>query len=150
MSLADEYASHLPPLGEITVASATSARAQVPRPGMRRVLTSVPEASSGSSEGSRKSARKRGGLFGFRKQQKQECRPMRQIRIGRMGRSIPVSTTTSLAVDVSSELDRSRSSSATTVIQLSDSRATTRSRALSAAQASLRQLLTSSRFVRDA
>jgi len=97
MSLADEYASHLPPLGEITAATSTRMRPHLFRPGggMRRALTSVPEASSGSSEGSRKS-KKRGSIFSFRKQYGQETRPMRQMRISSMGRTITVDTTTAL------------------------------------------------------
>ena len=96
MSLADEYASHLPPLGEITAANSATARPHLARPGMRTALTSVPEASSGSSEGSRRSKKRKGGLFGFRKKEEIESQPMRKMRIGSMGRSVPVSGTTAV------------------------------------------------------
>jgi hypothetical protein len=158
LSLADEYAAHLPPLGEITTASAsasTTPRAP-PRPGMRRVLTSVPEASSGSSEGSRKSSgRKRASIFGFRTpsqtqnqtqnqtqtqtQTQQDSRAMRHIRISSLGRTIAVGTTTAMAVDVvlpergSRSRSRSRSSSEATVVG--------RPRTASLAQSSLQRLL---------
>ena len=98
MSLADEYSSHLPPLGEITAADSSSVRPHMIRPGARRALTSVPEASSGSSEGSRKSKKKVGGLFGFRRKEVQsQSQSMRQMRIGSMGRMIPVNGTTAMA-----------------------------------------------------
>lgn len=97
LSLADEYASHMPPLGTITAASSASVRPQAMRPGMRRALTSVPEASSGSSEGSQKSLKKRGGLFSFKRQKVEEVNAVRTIRIGTMGRTISVGCTTALA-----------------------------------------------------
>ena len=105
LSLSDEYSSHLPPLGEITAANAnsTSARPQVLRPGMRRALTSVPEGSSGSSEGSRGSKRRSGGLFGLRKPRQQEVQatPMpKRMRIGSLGKSITSSSTTAMASSV--------------------------------------------------
>ncbi|PIA91992.1 hypothetical protein CB0940_09510 [Cercospora beticola] len=143
LSLADEYGSHMPPLGEITVANATLPRPQIPRPGMRRVLTSVPEASSGSSEGSRKSTQKRASIFSFRKrpQQKQDSRPMRRIRISSMGRSIPVGTTTAMAGEVILPDDLTRSSSEATVVTVVPLRPGSRQRAGSAAQYSLQRLL---------
>ena len=144
LSLADEYGAHLPPLGEITVATATAPRPQ-PRPGMRRVLTSVPEASSGSSEGSRKSNKKRGSIFSFRKQQQQQAKqdrgPLRQIRISSVGRTIPVGTTTAMAVEVILPESRTRSSSETTVVGVVPSRPASRARAASLAQSSLQRLL---------
>jgi hypothetical protein len=105
LSLSDEYSSHLPPLGEITAANANStlAKPQVLRPGMRRALTSVPEGSSGSSEGSRGSKKRSGGLFGLRKAREREIQatPMpKRMRIGSLGRSITSSSTTAMALSV--------------------------------------------------
>lgn len=98
VSLADEYSSHLPPLGEITTASSGTSRHHALRPGMRRALTSVPEASSGSSEGSRRSKKKAGSLFNFQRRGATTPRQsMRSVRIGRMGRMLPVSGTTAMA-----------------------------------------------------
>jgi hypothetical protein len=94
MSLADEYASHLPPLGEITAASSAAVRPHLNRPGMRRALTSVPEASSSSTEGSMKS-KKRKRIFSFRRQAQPEGTIARQICIGK-GRTISVSGLTAL------------------------------------------------------
>ncbi|KAK5119878.1 hypothetical protein LTR85_007204 [Meristemomyces frigidus] len=96
MSLADEYASHLPPLGEITAATSVAAKPHLLRPGMRRPLTSVPERSSGSSEGSRKSKR-RNSMFGFRRQKQVDNKSVRQVRIGSMGRTISVGGKVALA-----------------------------------------------------
>jgi hypothetical protein len=64
LSLAEEYGSHLPPVGEITAVNTEiiSVRQQHGRFGMRRALTSVPEASSGSSDGSAKGMKK--GILG--------------------------------------------------------------------------------------
>ena len=98
MSLADEYASHLPPLGEITAATTSAVSPHLLRPGMRTALTSVPEASSGSSEGSRK-AKKRSTLFSFRKSPPSNSPPIRRIRIGSMGRTISVRSTSAMAFD---------------------------------------------------
>lgn len=95
MSLADEYASHLPPLGEITAATSVAAKPQLIRPSMRRPLTSVPEGSSGSSEGSRRS-RKRSTLFSFRRQQRSDSKSVRHIRISSMGRTVIVASTVAL------------------------------------------------------
>lgn len=104
MSLADEYASHLPPLGEITASSAAVISPRhLLRPGMRRALTSVPEASSGSSEGSRKSKRRTNGLFGFRRRQTAQEPPLREMRIGSIGRKFPVAGVTAAAVTSSGE-----------------------------------------------
>ncbi|KAK4544164.1 hypothetical protein LTR36_004374 [Oleoguttula mirabilis] len=96
MSLADEYASHLPPLGEITAATSVAAKPHLLRPGVRRPLTSVPEGSSGSSEGSRRS-KKRSRIFGFGLQRPVDGRSLRQMRIGSMGRTISVGSTVALA-----------------------------------------------------
>ncbi|KAI5364847.1 hypothetical protein Slin15195_G043850 [Septoria linicola] len=146
LSLATEYGSHLPPLGEITVASANTPRPQVARPGVRRVLTSVPEASSGSSEGSQKSAKKRGSIFSFRKQQqwKQDSKPMRRIRISSLGKTIPAGTTTAMTIETWAE-ERGRSMSDTTLTAAASSRPVSGHRAASTAQASLRRLLALSR-----
>lgn len=105
MSLSDEYASHMPPVGDITStnASATLARPQTLRPGMRRALTSVPEASSGSSEGSRGSKKRGSTFFGLKKPQEQpaQATPMpKRMRIGSLGRSMTSSTTTAVASGV--------------------------------------------------
>lgn len=141
MSLADEYASHLPPLGEITATTSTGVRPHLYRPngGMRRALTSVPEASSSSSEGSRKS-KKRGIIFSFRKQTVQESKPMRRIRIGSMGRTVPVGTTTALAADAWSHPGHARTSSETTITAIS-ARPPAQARTASAAETSLQRLL---------
>lgn len=104
MSLADEYASHMPPLGEITAASSVAARPHLSRPGIRRPLTSVPEASSSSSESSRKSLRKR-AIFGFRRQQYQVGDSVRQIRIGSMGRMVSAGSTVALAANEDTHSD---------------------------------------------
>lgn len=107
LSLADEYSSHLPPVGELTAASSAKARSHLFRPGARRALTSVPEGSSGSSEGSRKSQKKRthGSIFGFRKQQPHDSKPGRRIRIGTMGRTVTAWTTTALTVNLWSSVE---------------------------------------------
>lgn len=99
MSLADEYASHLPPLGEITAASASSAamKPHLVRPGTTRVLASVPEASS--SSGSERSGikRKTRRMFSFGRTTQVPSNDMRRIQIGRMGRTIIVRSTVALA-----------------------------------------------------
>ena len=101
MSLADEYSSHLPPLGEITAASTTApSKPHLVRPGLRPALTSVPEGSSGSSEGSRKSKKRTRSLFGFGWQKTVVSNPLRKVRIGSMGRTIDVGTTTAVAEDI--------------------------------------------------
>lgn len=141
MSLADEYASHLPPLGEITAATSSSLRPHVYRPAAtRRALTSVPEASSSSSEGSRKS-KKRASIFSFRKQQVLDSKPVRRIRIGSMGRTIPVGTSTAVAAEICTPPDHTRTSSEETVVAAGSARPHSRSRSISAAEASLQRLL---------
>lgn len=105
MSLSDEYSSHLPPTGEITSANASSTleRPSMLRPGMRRALTSVPEASSGSSEGSRASKKRGSGLFGMRRPQEQpvQASPMpKRMRIGSLSRSMTSHSTTAMASSV--------------------------------------------------
>ena len=99
MSLAGEHASHMPPLGEITASNSAAIHANATKPGMRRALTSVPEASSGSSEGSSRKGKSniRKGLFGFMRKEQVQVEPMRKVRIGSMGRTITVSGTTAVA-----------------------------------------------------
>jgi len=100
MSLAEEYGSHLPPVGEITAISTdyTPVRQQNGRTNLRRALTSVPEVSSGSSDGSIK-ARSR-GILGFRPRQEVMRRPMRSVRISSTGRTIPVCGTSAVSMSV--------------------------------------------------
>ena len=105
MSLADEYASHLPPFGEITQADSTATRQQLLRPGMRRVLTSVPEASSSSSSENGHHVEERRHILSVRKQPNSEDAPLREIRIGSMGRTVSVSATAALAAGDDSKLD---------------------------------------------
>lgn len=99
MSLADEYASHLPPLGEITDTTSAAIRPQLLRPGMRRALTSVPEGSSGSSEGSHESSKKPRGIFNLRSRQPEQVPSLRRILIGSMGRSITAESTTAVTMN---------------------------------------------------
>lgn len=151
MSLADEYASHLPPLGEITAATSSQMRPHMFRPGggMRRALTTVAEGSSGSSEGSRKS-KKRGSIFSFRKQDVQDNgKPMRQMRIGNMGRTVSVGATTALTSGPLSLPDRKRASSQTTITAIPPKRQDHLRSTSSAAQSSLQRLLAASRTLPD-
>lgn len=103
MSLAEEYGSHLPPVGEITAVSTdpTPVRQHYGRTNMRRALTSVPEASSGSSDGSIK-ARSR-GILGFRPRQEVTRAPMRTVRISSTGRTVPVCGTTAVSMGASED-----------------------------------------------
>ncbi|KAM0707558.1 hypothetical protein Q7P35_004203 [Cladosporium inversicolor] len=98
MSLAEEYGSHLPPVGEITAISRDSTPVRQPfgRTNMRRALTSVPEASSGSSDGSIKGRSR--GILGFRPKQEVVRESMRTIRISSIGRTIPVCGTTAVSM----------------------------------------------------
>lgn len=96
MSLADEYASHLPPQGEITAASSVVSRPHLHRPGKPKPLTSVPEASSSGSEGSARSKKRRGSLFSWPRKAKQTRAP-KTMRIGSMGRNTSITATTALA-----------------------------------------------------
>ncbi|GAB7364205.1 hypothetical protein MBLNU230_g4756t1 [Neophaeotheca triangularis] len=90
-ALADEYSSHLPPLGEITASSATvPARPGVLRP---RVLTTVEEASSSGSEGS---GRRWSGAS-FCEGQEVDILVVRRVRIGCLGRAVVVCGTTATA-----------------------------------------------------
>lgn len=144
LSLADEYGSHLPPFGEITESnSSMNARPQL-RPGMRRALTSVPEASSGSSEGSRKS-KKRGNLFGLRRQPDEPARQPRRIRIGSMGRTITAGTSIALATSTELQLAQQDTSTATQATMTHVSRPELPQRSKSEAAASLQRLLTGER-----
>ncbi|KAF2774006.1 hypothetical protein EJ03DRAFT_73768 [Teratosphaeria nubilosa] len=110
MSLADEYSSHLPPLGEITATSSAAARPHPHRPGPRRALPAVPEVSSSSSESSVKSKTRRRSIFSFRRQTVHESNILRRITIGRMGRTIAVNGTT--AISRSDDGEQGRVSSA--------------------------------------
>lgn len=98
MSLAEEYGSHLPPVGEITaiLADTPPMRQQHGRLNMRRALTSVPEASSGSSDGSPK--RKKKGIFGFGSSKEVARNLERKIRISSTGRTIPICGTTAMSL----------------------------------------------------
>lgn len=100
MSLAEEYASHMPPVGEITgtpsVATTAAFRSHTARPGTGgRALTSVPEASSSGSEGSRRS--KKHGFLGHGSNREPVKPSTRTMRIGSMGRSIFIVATTAVA-----------------------------------------------------
>lgn len=97
MSLADEYGSHLPPQGEITAANTTAARPHLARLDVRRPLTTVPEASSSGSEGSGGSKKRKNSLFFFRSQKAEPIQPPRTMRIGSMGRTLSVSSTTAIS-----------------------------------------------------
>jgi hypothetical protein len=98
MSLAEEYGSHLPPVGEITAIPADTmpVRQQFGRTNMRRALTSVPEVSSGSSDGSVKGRSR--GILGLRPKQEVVRKPMRTVRISNLGRTIPVCGTTAVTM----------------------------------------------------
>nr|POE87370.1 hypothetical protein CFP56_29959 [Quercus suber] len=135
LSLADEYASHLPPLGEITAADSRGLRRDALRPGIKTALSSVPEGGSGSSEGSRKS-RQRMRILGLSVygKAKESQTPRRQIRIGCMGRSIVASCTTALASDL-------EAASSAVLIMPQESSAPPRA-STSAATRSLQRLLT--------
>ena len=102
MSLADEYASHLPPLGEITASGPVVSRPQTQRFGRRRALTSVPEGSSAGSEGSRssKGKGKQSSFSLLRRQRLVQPRPERTVRIGSTGRTLSVQSTTAMALDL--------------------------------------------------
>lgn len=139
MSLADEHSSHLPPLGEITASSA-GVRTQYLRPNMRRALTSVPEASSGSSEGSHKSKKGKTGLFGFRRVEYQQTETLRRMCIGSMGRTMPIGSTTAVAASLGYRHDFKPSIQTTDDIEPRNS-APQIARRTSEAQTSLQKLL---------
>jgi hypothetical protein len=103
LSLAEEYGSHLPPVGEITAVTTEiiSVRQQHGRFGMRRALTSVPEASSGSSDGSAKGMKK--GILGVEPSSQSVKSPLRLIRISSAGRTIPICGTTAMSFGVSED-----------------------------------------------
>jgi hypothetical protein len=103
LSLAEEYGSHLPPVGEITAVNTEiiSVRQQHGRFGMRRALTSVPEASSGSSDGSAKGMKK--GILGVEPSSQSVKSPLRLIRISSAGRTIPICGTTAMSFGVSED-----------------------------------------------
>jgi hypothetical protein len=103
LSLAEEYGSHLPPVGEITAVTTEtiSVRQQHGRFGMRRALTSVPEASSGSSDGSAKGMKK--GILGVEPSSQSMKSPLRVIRVSSAGRTIPICGTTAMSFGVSED-----------------------------------------------
>ena len=103
LSLAEEYGSHLPPVGEITAVNTdiVSVRQQHGRFGMRRALTSVPEASSGSSDGSAKGKKK--NIGGIEPNNQDPKSPLRVIRISSAGRTIPVCGTTAMSLGASED-----------------------------------------------
>jgi hypothetical protein len=103
LSLAEEYGSHLPPVGEITAVTTDiiSVRQQHGRFGMRRALTSVPEASSGSSDGSAKGMKK--GILGVEPSSQNTKNSLRVIRISSAGRTIPICGTTAMSFGVSED-----------------------------------------------
>jgi len=103
LSLAEEYGSHLPPVGEITAVTTEiiSVRQQHGRFGMRRALTSVPEASSGSSDGSAKGMKK--GILGVEPSSQSIKSPLRAIKISSAGRTIPICGTTAMSFGVSED-----------------------------------------------
>jgi hypothetical protein len=96
MSLAEEYASHMPPVGEIKTNRPGTAQAramQAAKPSGGRVLESVAEGgSSSSSEGSG-----RRGIFGFGRKQNVKSESVRVIRVGKMGRTVSAVCTTALS-----------------------------------------------------
>nr|OQO29608.1 hypothetical protein B0A51_01599 [Rachicladosporium sp. CCFEE 5018] len=96
MSLAEEHTSHMPPVGEITGGSDTVVVTRTPhagRPNAKRALTIVPEGSSSGSERSKKWSRM--SIFDFSARKEPTTRPRAVTRIGSMGRSVPVASTTS-------------------------------------------------------
>ncbi|KAK3625439.1 hypothetical protein LTR56_020442 [Elasticomyces elasticus] len=96
MSLADEYASHLPPVGDIKGGATAFVPVNLrPRAARRRALTSVPEASSGSS--SEGSVNHRLGVT-VRGARQLDFGRSREVRIGSMGRMVPVESTTAMDV----------------------------------------------------
>lgn len=143
LSLADEYAAHLPPLGEITAADSRGLRKDVLRAsgGKRGTLTSVPEGSSGSSEGSRKSRlRTRGvGFGGLVKVEEIVAPRWGRMRIGRMGRMVSVTSTTAVASDLGFPADVEDEPARTAGKDLSRLRSSPRN--VSKATLSLRRLL---------
>lgn len=73
---------------------------------------------------------------------------MRQMRIGRMGRTVPVGTTTAMAVDVLLP-DHIRDPSEDPLIAVDLATPTSHQRASSAAQCSLERLLAGTGFARS-
>lgn len=94
MSLADEYAAHLPPFGEIT--AVTASRPQCPGV-QHHTLTSVPEASSSGSDLSGKS--RRHSIQRLDEEALIISRPLQRLRIdgGRRSISFGFATTAVLA-----------------------------------------------------
>ena len=103
---------------------------------MRRALTSVPEGSSESSEGSRQSKRRR-KLFGFGTRREQNVIVPRTVRIGSMGRTIPIGSTTALSRNMDTLIEQEEESPR----QMSEQHQRPISRSSSAAAVSLQKLL---------
>lgn len=135
MSLAEEYASHMPPVGEITAVSTlpVGGRLHPGRQAPRRALTSVPEVSSSGSEGSKKGRRR--SIFASWKKDDVKTGSRRVIRIGSMGRTVIVDGTTAIS---GTEDDMSKASTGS-VRPVAMPRLRTRAR--STAAASLQRLL---------
>nr|OQO28712.1 hypothetical protein B0A51_02955 [Rachicladosporium sp. CCFEE 5018] len=113
MSLAEEHSSHMPPVGEITGATDTVVVTRTPyagRPNAKRALTIVPEGSSSGSERSKKGSRM--SIFEFSARKESTVRARTTIRIGSMGRSVPVASTTSIdwAVPVQDDVAKLKAS----------------------------------------
>lgn len=103
LSLAEEYGSHMPPVGEITAVNTDiiSVRQQHGRFSMRRALTSVPEASSGSSDSSAMGKRK--SVVVIEPTAQDTKIPSRMIRISNAGRTIPIRGTTAMSSGISED-----------------------------------------------
>ena len=145
MSLADEYSSHLPPLGEITAATSAAVRPQILRPGKRRALTSVPEASSSSSEGSHTKQKRMSGLFGFKRRPYEHVQSPRKIRIGSMGRTISISGTTAMAGSIDLRQDHISATKSATIDSQAQKASVQGARRPSDAASSLQRLLSQNR-----
>ncbi|KAK6441380.1 hypothetical protein LTR95_002404, partial [Oleoguttula sp. CCFEE 5521] len=99
MSLAEEHTSHMPPVGEITGVANTAVVPRTPhagRPNAKRALTIVPEGSSSGSERSKKGSRM--SIFDFSAKKEPTTLPRAFMRIGSMGRTMPVASTSSTSV----------------------------------------------------
>ncbi|OQO14132.1 hypothetical protein B0A48_01008 [Cryoendolithus antarcticus] len=125
MSLAEEHTSHMPPVGEITGAANTVVVKRTPhagRPNAKRALTIVPEGSSSGSERSKKGSSMR--IFDFSARKETTTRPRAVIRIGSMGRSVPVASTTSTSVITSESVQVKQARQGKTVISTTNLAAT--------------------------
>ncbi|KAK5747244.1 hypothetical protein LTR17_000379 [Elasticomyces elasticus] len=103
MSLADEYASHLPPVGDIKGGATAFVPVNLrPRAARRRALTSVPEASSGSSSEGSVNPRSSTTLRGARQL---DVSRGREMRISSMGRMVSMDSTTAMNTRLDSLFD---------------------------------------------